>query len=88
MVVCKRFTEANAEAYEEACQDKKKLQVELQFQRENFHLYRQRDDWQQKEDRGATVTLGRAVAFTFKIAGSKERYVVDVSLRQVLSKRL
>ena len=47
MGVCKRFTEANAEAYEEACQDKKQLQVELPFQREKFHLYRQRDNWQQ-----------------------------------------
>ena len=34
------------------------------------------------------VTLRRAVAITFKIAGSQERYVVHASLRQVLSKRL
>ena len=88
MGVCKRLLEANEEAYEEACQEKKKLQVELEFQREKFRLYRQREDRQRKKDIEATATLRRAVSFTFEIAGSKEWYVVDASLRQALSKRL
>ena len=88
MGVCKRLLEANEEAFEEACQEKKKLQVQLEFQREKFRLYRQREDWQRQKDREATATLRRAVAFTFEIAGSKEWYVVDATLQQALSKRL
>ena len=91
--------EANEEAYEEACQKKKKLEVSRMrltdirdhletLGSEKFCLYRQKEDWQRKKDREATATLRRAVAFAFEIAGSKEWYVVDATLRQALSKRL